>query len=217
MQNVVIAGASGMVGNLILKRCLSSSSINKVTSLVRRTTAIQHPKMSEVLVDNFKDYATQSHVFKDVDIAFFCIGVYTGQVTDDAFREITIDYAVSFADALKTHSPDATLCFLSGTGADREEKSRMAFARYKGIAENKISAMGLAQYYTFRPGYIYPVEPRKEPSLMYRIMRTLYPLIRLMGNNGSIKSTELAEAMYHVGLNGAASEILENKDILNYA
>ena len=215
-KNVIIAGASGMVGHLILNQCLQSSSIQKVTSLVRRTTSGEHAKLSEVKVDDFLDYAAQRTVFNEVDIAFFCIGAYTGQVPDEAFREITVDYAVAFARALKNHSPQATLCFLSGAGADRKEKSRMAFAKYKGMAENQIARLDLGQFYTFRPAYIYPVEARKEPNLMYRIVRTLYPLIRLMGENSSIQSTELALSMFNVGLNGADSEILENKDILRY-
>jgi hypothetical protein len=155
-------------------------------------------------------------LFQNVDAAFFCIGVYTGQVHDPQFRVITVDYAVSFAQALKNNSPKATLCLLSGAGADRTEKSRMAFAKYKGIAENSISAMDLGRFYAFRPGYIYPVEPRKEPNMMYRVSKSLYPLIKLMGKNSSIKSTELAMGMFNVGLNGAKNEVLENKDILEY-
>ena len=81
------------------------------------------------------------------------------------------------------------------------------------MAENQNSSLGL-HFYTFRPAYIYPVTPRKEPNVMYRISRALYPLIRIMGSNGSITSTELAQAMFNVGLKGAPTEILENKTIL---
>ena len=49
---------------------------------------------------------------------------------------------------------------------------------------------------------------------MYRISRTLYPLIKLFGSNASIKSTELATAMFKVGMEGNGKEILENRDIL---
>ena len=81
------------------------------------------------------------------------------------------------------------------------------------MAENSISSLNL-NFHTFRPGYIYPVTARKEPNFMYSISRALYPVIRLLGSNASIKSTELAEAMFKVGLQGAEKEILENKDIL---
>jgi uncharacterized protein YbjT (DUF2867 family) len=216
MKKVIIAGGTGMIGRLIIKNCLSSADIEGVTSLVRKKTNNSHPKLKEVIIADFNDYSAQNALFQNVDAAFFCIGVYTGQVPDPQFRVITVDYAVSFAQALKNNSPKATLCLLSGAGADRTEKSRMAFAKYKGIAENSISAMDLGRFYAFRPGYIYPVEPRKEPNMMYRVSKSLYPLIKLMGKNSSIKSTELAMGMFNVGLNGAKNEVLENKDILEY-
>jgi len=213
MKKVVIAGASGMIGSLVLEQCLSSSEIGQVTSLVRKKSNREHAKLHEVVIENFTDYSERTDLFENIDIAFFCIGVYTGQVPDKKFKEITVDYAVAFAKAVKKGNPNATFCLLSGAGADRTEKSRTSFAKYKGMAENQISALGL-NFYSFRPAYIYPVTRRQEPNVMYRISRALYPLIRLMGANGSITSTELANAMFKVGLNGADTEILENKTIL---
>lgn len=204
-----------MIGSIILDECLSSSKIDRVTSLARRKSNNEHPKLKEVIIEDFTDYANHRNLFKNIDSAFFCIGVYTGSVPDKLFKEITVDYAVSFAKMLKENSPNAKLCLLSGAGADRTEKSKTSFALYKGIAENQIDKLGL-EFYAFRPGYIYPVEPRKEPNLMYRIMRYLYPIIRLLGSNFSIKSTELAKAMYEIGLNGSDKKILENKDLIHY-
>ena len=213
MKRVLIAGASGMVGNLILKDCLSSNKIEKVFSLARTKSSISDLKLQEEIIPDFTDFSAHQSFFKNIDASFFCIGVYTGQVPDNEFKTITVDYAVAFAQALKENSPDAKLCLLSGAGADRTEKSRTAFARYKGIAENRISELNL-NFYTFRPAYIYPVTPRKEPNLMYSISRALYPLIKLLGANTSIKSTELAHAMFKVGMEGADKEILENREIL---
>ncbi len=216
MKRVIIAGASGMVGSLLLENCLASRQISEVISLVRKKTTTQDPKLKEVLVEDFTDLSSAAEQFQNIDIAFFCIGVYTGQVPDDQFKVITVDYAIAFAKAIKSISPNATYCLLSGAGADRSEKSGASFARYKGMAENRISELGL-KFFSFRPGYIYPVTPRKEPNIMYRVMRILYPLIRLMGSSGSIKSTDLASAMLKVGLDGASSEVLENRSILQYA
>lgn len=204
-----------MIGSLVLEHCLTAPEIGDVVSLVRRKTEHKNTKLKEVVIADFSDYSAHRGLFEQVDIAFFCIGAYTGQVPDEKFKEITVDYAVAFADAVKEGNPKANLCLLSGAGADRTEKSRTSFARYKGMAENQISSLGL-NFYTFRPGYIYPVTPRKEPNVMYQISRALYPLIKMMGPNSSIKSTELAEVMFSVGLNGAQSEILENKDILTF-
>jgi hypothetical protein len=88
------------------------------------------------------------------------------------------------------------------------------FAMDKGAAENRLSAMGLGAFYAFRPGYIYPVTLRKEPNFGYRVSRFLYPLLKLMGPSVSIRSTQLAAAIFLVGLRGHSAEILENKDIL---
>ena len=205
-----------MVGSLILKECLDSDEVEKVISFVRKKSSHTYPKLQEKVIADFSDYSANQSLFQNIDAAFFCIGVYTGQVPDKEFKTITVDYAVSFAEALKKNSPGANLCLLSGAGADRTEKSRTAFARYKGIAENRIFGLDL-NFYTFRPGYIDPVTPRIEPNLMYRISRTLYPVIRLFGSNASIKSTELAEAMFKVGMEGSEKEVLENADIIMIA
>lgn len=208
----MIAGASGMIGQLILNKCLADSSIQKVVSLVRKSSKHPSDKLEEILVADFANLDNHQEHFKHLDAAFFCIGAYTGKVKDDLFKMITVNYTVEFASQLKVNSPDANLCLLSGAGADRTEKSSTSFARYKGMAENQIHAMGL-HFFTFRPGYIYPVTPRTEPNIMYRIMRSLYPLLKLLGPNASITSEELAEAMFRVGINGHNAEVIENKDI----
>ncbi len=215
MKNVLITGASGMIGNIIIDYCLSSSKVNKVISLVRKKSDNTHSKLNEVIIEDFTDYDKHRDLFKNIDCAFFCIGVYTGSVSDKLFKEITVDYAVSFAKMLKDNSPESKLCLLSGAGADRTEKSKTSFALYKGMAENQIDKLGL-EFYAFRPGYIYPVEQRKEPNLMYSVMRNLYPILRLLGRNFSIKSTELSKAIFEIGINGTDKKILENKDVIHY-
>lgn len=184
-------------------------------SLVRKKSNTTHLKLIEIIVEDFTDYANHRYLFENIDSAYFCIGVYTGSVSDKLFKEITVDYAVSFAKMLKDNSPDAKICLLSGAGADRTEKSKTSFALYKGMAENKIDKLGL-EFYTFWPGYIFPVESRKEPNLMYGIMRSLYPILRLLGSNFSIKSTELGKVMLEIGLIGTDKKILENRDLINY-
>ena len=215
LKKVVIAGASGMIGSLILENCLDHHLVSEVISLVRRKSEKNHAKLTEVLMEDFTKYDAIEDVLVEVDIAFFCIGAYTGAVPDTEFKKITVDYAVEFAKLLRKTSPNATFCLLSGAGADRTEKSKMAFAKYKGMAENQIARLGFESCHFFRPGYIYPVEKRREPNISYRLMRTLYPLIKIFGKNMSIKSTQLSEAMVKVGLEGHKQEVLENKDILN--
>lgn len=213
-MNIIITGGTGMIGGLLLKACLDSGTVRNVISFVRKSTGMTHNKLNEVVIDDFEDYSAHDALFKKVDSAFFCIGVYTGKVEDSLFKKITVDYAVKFAKAIKHHSPNARYCLLSGAGADNTEKSRTAFAKYKGMAENQIDALGL-EFYTFRPGYIYPVTKRQEPNMMYTISRTLYPLIKHFGKYASIKSTDLATGMFYVGLRGTEKSVLENNDILD--
>jgi len=211
---VLITGSTGMIGKIILDLCIQSDKVSEVVTIVRKSSNDQADnKCKELIINDFTTYDDRSELFQDVDVAFFCIGVYTGQVSDEEFKKIMVDYAVNFAKLLKKQSPNARYCLLSGAGADRTEKRRAAFGRYKGMAENQIAATGI-EFYTFRPGYIYPVEKRKEPNMMYSVMRSLYPLVKLFGKNASIKSTELAEAMFLVGIKGGNQEIYENRDML---
>jgi len=87
---------------------------------------------------------------------------------------------------------------LSGNGADPTGRSRLAFARYKGADENALLAAGFPRVYIFRPAYIYPIEPRKEPNFNYRLLRMIYPAFRAVFPNPVIRADELARAMLDV-------------------
>ena len=203
-----------MIGGIVLQDCLQSDEIRKVTSLVRRPSGVSHAKLDEILCNDFLRYEGLEEHFKHQDIAFFCIGAYTGQVPDELFKQITVDFTQGFADLLKKQSPEASFCFLSGAGADQKEKSRVSFARYKGMAENCLIGKNFKSLFLFRPAYIYPVTPRKEPNLVYTISRFLYPLLRRLYPNIGISSEDLARAMVYAGLYGTGeSSLLENKDI----
>jgi len=155
-------------------------------------------------------------VFAGQDAAVFCLGAYTGAVSDTELRTITVDYAVEFARVLRGSSPSASFSFLSGSGADPSGKSRMSFARYKGEAENALLATGFPRVYIFRPAYIYPVEPRKEPNFSYRLMRRIYPVFRTLFPNQVIRADDLARAMVDIvvaGTGTAPSQVFENRDI----
>jgi uncharacterized protein YbjT (DUF2867 family) len=187
-----------------------------VTVIGRRSVAVDHPKLREVLHDDFSDFAAVADAFADHTVALFCVGAYTGAVSDEAFRRVTVDYTVAFARALHARSPGAAFCFLSGQGADPTERSRMSFARYKGAAEKALLALGFPRVHIFRPGYIYPPTPRDEPNFGYRMMRGLYPVLRSVYPNVGVPADDLARVMVEAGLNGTpghAGPILENAAI----
>ena len=209
-----------MVGGAALRLGLDHPAVSSVAIIGRRSVDFEHDKMTEFIHGDFLDYEPIAEAFQDCDVALYCLGAYTGTVPDAEFRRITVDYTVAFAKALFAQSPQATFCFLSGAGADQTEKSRMSFARYKGAAEKALLAIGFSRVHLFRPGYIYPVTPRKEPNLTYRISRAVYPVLNLLAPGLSIPSTDLAKTMLLAGLDGTgdhANPILENRDIRKLA
>jgi uncharacterized protein YbjT (DUF2867 family) len=213
---VVVVGATGMVGGYALRYALNHPSVEVVTVIGRRKLGVTHPKLKEVPHQNFADCSALAVPLSNQDAAMFCLGVYTGAVPDDEFRKITVDYSVEFARVLRTSSPGAAFSFLSGSGADQTEQSRMAFARYKGKAEKALIAAGFPRLYIFRPAYIYPVEPRNEPNLSYRLLRATYPVFRVLFPNQVIRADDLAKAMVEVAVREKSereSIVLENRDI----
>jgi uncharacterized protein YbjT (DUF2867 family) len=205
-----------MVGGYALRSALENPAIASVTAIGRRKLGISHPKLKEVLHGDFADCSALAETLSGQDAAVFCLGTYTGSVPDAEFRTITVDYTIEFARVLRLSSPDVAFSFLSGNGADPSGRSRLAFARYKGEAEKALLAAGFPCVYIFRPAYIYPVEPRKEPNFSYRLMRAIYPAFRVLFPNQIIRADDLAEAMVDVVSQGAGerqSLVLENRDI----
>src|ERR1700685_853468 len=216
MKRLVIVGATGMVGGQALRYALEHPEVECVTSIGRRKTGLSNPRLSEVLHPDFVDCSALAPVLTGQDAAIFCLGTYTGVVTDAELRRITVDYTVEFARVLRASSPDAAFSFLSGNGADPTGRSRMAFARYKGEAEKALVATGFPRVYIFRPAYIYPVEPRKEPNFSYRLLRWIYPAFRVMFPDLVIPADHLARAMVDVVVQRAGegqSLVFENRDI----
>jgi len=213
-MRLVIVGASGMVGGYALRYALENSTVGSVTSIGRKTLGISHPKLTEVVHRDFTDCSSLAETLSGQDAAVFCLGAYTGAVSDAELRTITVGYTVEFARVLYRSSPGAAFSFLSGNGADPTGRSRIPFARYKGEAENALLAAGFPHVYIFRPAYIYPVEPRKEPNFSYRLLRAIYPAFRILFPNQVIRADDLARAMIDaVVRENEQGPVFENSDI----
>jgi uncharacterized protein YbjT (DUF2867 family) len=213
-MRLVVVGATGMVGGYALRFALEHPAIGCVTAIGRRELGISHPKLKCVLHRDFTNCSALAQVLSGQDAAVFCLGTYTGSVSDAQLHTITVDHTIEFARVLHSSSPDVAFTFLSGSGADPTGRSRMAFARYKGEAENALLAAGFPRLYIFRPAYIYPVEPRKEPNFSYRLLRSVYPAFRILLPNQVIRADDLAQAMVAVVVLGSAGgPIFENRDI----
>jgi len=214
---LVIVGATGMVGGYALRYALDHATVGGVTAVGRKPTGITHRKLTEVLHQDFADCSGLAGALSGQDAAIFCLGAYTGAVSDADLRRITVDYVVEFARVFRDSSPDATFEFLSGSGADPTGRSRMAFARYKGEAENALTGAGFPTVYIFRPAYIYPVQARREPTFSYRVLRAIYPAFRLLLPNQVIRADDLARTMVDAAVRDVGAErqtiVLENRDI----
>lgn len=206
-----------MVGGHVLDLCLEHEGVGKVTSLTRKASGKNHAKLNEIIHSDYEDFGPINDQLANQDAIIFCIGVYTGAVPREVFRKITVDMPVNLAKAVQAKNPNIRFCLLSGAGADRTEKRRAVFAKDKGAAENQLDALGMGGgFHSFRPAYIYPVEPRDEPNFMYSFSRWLYkPLISKMGKNASITSLDLARGMVKVGLEGGNQVVYENAEILD--
>jgi len=213
---LVIVGTTGMVGGHALRYALGHHSVERVTSIGRKSLGVSHPKLKEVLHRDFTDCSALAETLLGQDAAIFCLGAYTGSVTDAELHTITVAYTIEFARVLRRSSPEAAFSFLSGKGADPTGRSQMPFARYKGEAEMALLAAGFPRVYIFRPAYIYPVEPRKEPNFSYSLLRAIYPAFRLLFPNQVIRADDLARAMVNVVVQKTAereSRVFENRDI----
>jgi uncharacterized protein YbjT (DUF2867 family) len=216
MKRLVVVGASGMVGGYALRYALKDPDVAHVLSVGRKSLGISHVKLTEVQHADFADCSALTETLSGQDAVIFCLGTYTGAVSDPELRKVTVDYAVEFARVLRASSPEATFTFLSGSGADPTGRSRIAFARYKGAAEKALLEAGFPHVYVFRPAYIYPVTLRKEPTLSYRLFRVLYPAFRLFGL--AVRSDDLGRVLVHVSVQEPKEPqnlILENRDILS--
>jgi uncharacterized protein YbjT (DUF2867 family) len=215
-MRLVLVGASGMVGGYALRYALEDSSVGEVTAIGRKTLGITHPKLRQVLHPDFANCSALAGALSGQDGVVFCLGTYTGVVSDAELRIITVDYTVEFARVLRGGSPNSVFSFLSGNGADPTGRSRIAYARYKGAAEKALLDAGFPRVYLFRPAYIYPVEARKEPNLSYRLLRSIYPAFRTLFPSQVIRSDDLARVMVDAALHGAhssAGPVFENRDI----
>ena len=189
-----------MVGERVLHHCLSSAQVGEVRLIGRRGVAVDDSRVVSVEHSDFLDFSSRERAFDDIDSAVYCVGAYSGSVDDSEFRKVTVGFTESFGRTLAERSPEAGLVFLSGQGADLSERSRIPFARYKGMAENALLRLAFPRLDIFRPGYIYPTFERKEPNFAYRLFRLFYPALAQVYPNIGIGSDELGWSMAEAAL-----------------
>jgi uncharacterized protein YbjT (DUF2867 family) len=114
-------------------------------------------------------------------------------------------------------NPGMTFVYVSGTGTDSSEKSRMMWARVKGATENALLALPFTAAYMFRPGYIQPLHGIKSKtgwySAMYAVVAPIYPLLRIAFGKYVTTTEELGRAMLHSAKSGAKKRVVESAEI----
>jgi uncharacterized protein YbjT (DUF2867 family) len=180
---VAIWGATGAAGRELLRHCLDDERIGRVRAFTRRPLEYAHPRLEQVLVEDFLDLSPLHAQLGAIDVAYWCLGVSQSAVPDeDDYRRITHDYTLAAARCLQHESPAAEFHFISGMGANRSARSRMMWARIKGQTELSLLALGLRRLVIWRPGFIRVIGGRSAPSLAERLARPFTPLLYLLPN-----------------------------------
>jgi uncharacterized protein YbjT (DUF2867 family) len=199
-MNIVLFGASGMVGQGVLRECLRDERVTSVTAVGRSPLGLAHPKLREIVHRDFADFSALADDFKAADACLFCLGVSSAGMDEAAYRAITYDTTLAAARALP-QSPSFTFIYVSGEGTDSTERGRRMWARVKGRTENALLALPFRAF-MFRPAYIQPVHGVISRTAwvrwLYAALSGLYPLLRRLMPKHVTTTENIGRAMLAV-------------------
>jgi len=214
--NVLLFGATGMVGDGVLHECLGDSRVDSVLAITRSPLGVRHPKLRELRRKDFLDYRDVAREFETVDACFFCLGVSSVGMKEAEYRHLTYDLTLAAAHTLAAVKPNATFCYVSGEGTDSSERGRSMWARVKGQTENALLALPLDAY-MFRPGLIRPRPGARSKTRWYRlayaVLTPLYPVLYKFAPRHVTTSENVGLAMIAVAISGYERHVLGNADI----
>src|SRR5262252_989364 len=214
-MNVVLFGASGMVGQGVLIECLDDPEVKRVVSVVRRPTGVTHAKLTEIVHGDFYDYAAIEPSLRDLDACFFCLGVSSVGMKEEDYRHVTYDLTMAAAQTLHRLNPKLAFIYVSGAGTDSTEAGRSMWARVKGKTENDLAKL-FTRAYAFRPGYIHPVKGVTSKTGWVRaaitVLRPVGFVLKQLPGVGT-SSDVLGRAMIAAVRGGAPSHAVEIREI----
>jgi uncharacterized protein YbjT (DUF2867 family) len=217
-MNVIITGATGMVGKGVLLECLDHESVEKVLVIGRNPVDISHPKLAELIHNDFSDFSTVKEQLAGYDACFLCMGISSVGMKENDFKKVTYNYTLALARELLPLNPKMTITYVSGEGTDSSEKSRVMWARVKGKTENDLIKLGFKQAFMFRPGLIIPLRGIKSRTKAYQFVYDyfmwLVRLFKAVAPNAVVNTTQLGKAMINAALYGYSSVIIKSKDII---
>jgi len=215
--NVVLFGATGMIGQGVLRECLLDADVTRVLAIGRTATGVQHAKLQEIAHPDLWNYAAIEDRLRGFDACFFCLGVTSAGMSESDYTRVTYGITIAAAETLCQLNPAMTFVFVSGAGADSSEQGRLMWARVKGKAENAIIRLPFKASYVFRPGVVQPMHGERSRTAAYRVLYTitkpLVPLIRRLWPNQILTTEQFGRAMLFVVRHGAPKRVLESADI----
>jgi uncharacterized protein YbjT (DUF2867 family) len=215
-MNVLLFGATGMVGDGVLHECLADPRVTNVLAIVRSPLSVSHPKLRECRRTDFFSYTDLTADMAAINACFFCLGVSSVGMREADYYRQTFDLTLAAGRALATVRRGATFCYVSGEGTDSSEKGRSMWARVKGKTENALLELPLKAY-MFRPGFIRPRPGTRSKTrwytAMYAVLNPLYPVLRRILPSHVTTAENIGRAMIAVAARGYQKRILENADI----
>src|SRR5450830_1144027 len=216
-MNVLIFGATGMVGQGVLRECLRDPAITSVRVVGRTAIGLTHPKLSELLQADLYHYDNAEEQLRGYDACFFCLGVSVSGKSEAEYTRITYDLTMAAAQTLCRLNPEMRFFYISGASTDSSEHGKVMWARVKGKTENALLALPLKAAYMFRPGAIQPMhgEVSKTPAYrwFYLLAKPLLSPLRALFPRYVTSTEELARAMINVARRGHDNAIIHNADI----
>jgi uncharacterized protein YbjT (DUF2867 family) len=216
-MKVILFGATGMVGQGVLRECLLDPGVESVLAIGRSPTGQQHTKLREITHDNFLDFSTIESQLTGYDACFFCLGVSSVGMSEERYRHLTYDITMAAATTLAKLNPGMVFIYVTGRGTDSTELGRLMWARVKGKTENDLMKLPFKAAYMFRPAGIQPLHGVKSRTAWYRALYVAAaPLMTLLNRIAPryVTTTEqVGRAMIHVAREGYPKPVLASEDI----
>ena len=216
-MKVILFGATGMVGQGVLRECLRDSEVERVLAITRSPIAQRHPKLTEIVRANFLDYSDIEPQLAGYDACFFCLGVSSLGISEERYRHLTYDITMAAATTLARANPNLVFVYVTGAGTDPSEQGRLMWARVKGKTENELRKLPFRAAYMFRPGPIQPLHGvRSRTAWVQAVYVATAPLLSLLHRLAPqyVTTTEqMGRAMIKVARDGYPKPVLESEDI----